>query len=348
MLKDCRGRSMNKDFAVPRWLLTLVGLVLVLVFAVGCGASEDATPAESATTPTVELTVPTPVELVVSPRPVVTNTSEQSGPTVVRPTVTSPVPTFTPLPTETATPTTTPEPASYQVQSGDTLLGIAEDFGVSVEAIALANGAASSDGLTIVVGQVLQIPLCEVHEVVAGNTLAGIALSCGISLDDLVTANISGLASLGSLDSIPLGFVLTIPPERTVVEQIECDPLPERVQVIEHEPANGEGLFCLSEKYGVTTATLLRANLDRLSDGGAYGVTPLLIPPFDGALYSVSSEDIENNIGLSDLAEWYEVETRSITDWNGNRVQEPLSLGQQLLLAGADLVNGPFRFQQSE
>jgi LysM repeat protein len=339
---------MNKESALLRWLFTLTGLVLVLAFAAGCGSSEDATPTRTSTTPTVELTVPTPVELVVSPRPAFTDTPEQSDPTAVRPTVTSPVPTFTPLPTETATPTPTPEPASYHVQSGDTLLGIAENFGVSVEAIALANGAASSDGLTIIVGQVLQIPLCEVHEVVAGNTLAGIALSCGVSLDDLVTENISELARLGSLNSIPLGFVLTIPHERTVLEEIECDPLPEREQVIEYEPATGEGLFCLSEKYGVTTATLLRANLDRLSDGQPYGVTPLLIPPFDGALYSVSSEDIENSIGLSDLAEWYEVETGFITDWNGNRIQEPLSLGQQLLIAGADLVNGPFRFQQAE
>ena len=339
---------MKKESAEPRLLLQLAGIVLVVLLVTGCGSSEDPTPAESAITPPVELTVPTPVELVVSPRPVVTNTPEQSGPTVVRPTVTSPVPTFTPLPTETATLTPTPEPASYQVQSGDTLFGIAEEFDVSVEAIALANGAASSEGLTIVVGQVLQIPLCEVHEVVAGNTLAGIALSCGITLDDLVTANISGLASLGSLDSIPLGFVLTIPPERTILEEIDCEPLPERVQVIEHEPANGEGLFCLSEKYGVSTATLLRANLDRLSDGRAYGVTPLLVPPFDGALYRVSSEDIENGIGLSDLAEWYEVEAGFITDWNGNRVQGPLSLGQQLLIAGANLINGPFRFQQSE
>lgn len=339
---------MNKESSSLRWMFALAGLALLLAFAAGCSSSEDENPTKTATTPTVELTVPTPVELVITPRLVFTDTPDQSGPAAVRPTVTSPVPTFTPLPTETATPTPTPKPASYQVQGGDTLLGIAENFGVSVEAIALANGAASSEGLTIVVGQVLQIPLCEVHEVVSGNTLAGIALSCGVSLDDLVTENISGLASLGSLDSIPLGFVLTIPQERTVFEEIECDPLPERVQVIEHEPATGEGLFCLSEKYGVATATLLRANIDRLSDGQPYGLTPLLIPPFDGALYSVSSEDIENGIGLSDLAQWYEIETGSITDWNGNRVQEPLSLGQQLLIAEAVLVNGPFRFQQSE
>jgi hypothetical protein len=262
--------------------------------------------------------------------------------------VTSPVPTRTPQPTATPTPPPPPAPITYTIKSGDTLLGIAGSFGVSIEALALANGSASPAELSIIVGQELQIPLCEVHQVVAGNTLAGIALSCGISLDDLVTANISDLALLGSLNAIPLGFILFIPPESTIPGELDCDPLPVREQVIEYTPGAGEGIFCLSLKYDVSTTTLLRANTERLVDNDPYGAVPLLIPPFDGALYTVSVEDIENGIGLDDLAAWYEVEVEAITDWNGNGVAEPLIVGQQLLIAGANLSTGPFRFQQPE
>lgn len=331
-----------------RFITILVIVLVVVAVVAGCRSDEDTTPAVTKATVTVEVIIATPVELVVSPRPVATNTREQVEPTVVRPTVTSPVPTLTPLPTETPTATPPPKPTTYVVESGDTLLGIADNFGVSIEALALANGTASPDTLSIIVGQLLQIPLCEVHQVVSGNTLAGIALSCGISLDDLASANISALAELGSLNAIPLGFILYIPPESTIPEELDCDPLPAREQVIEYSPGEGEGIFCLSQKYDVSTTTLLRANTDRLSDGQLYGAVPLLIPQFDSALYSISTEDIENEVGLSELGAWYEVELEAITDWNGNRIDEPLSVGQQLLIAGANLATGPFRFQQPE
>jgi len=323
----------------------LLLLVLGFILLAACGSGEEETPSSPGVTATTELILPTPVELVASPRVVATDTPDSASPTAVRPTVTSPVPTFTPSPTDTPLPTATPEPTSYQVQAGDTLLGISEQYGVSIEALALANGAESPDELSLVVGQILQIPLCQVHEVVAGNTLTGIALSCGVALDDLVSANVSRLASLGSLDAIPLGFILTIPGERTNAEEIDCEALPERQQVIEYMPKDGEGLFCLSQKYGISTDTLLRANAERLSSGQEYGQISLLIPPFDGALYTISSEDVEDDIGITDLVEWYEVEISDITDWNGNRVEEPLTVGEQLLIAGANLANGPFRFQ---
>jgi LysM repeat protein len=339
---------MNGRVVPLRSLVFLLGAVLVLAVASGCGSDEEATPSITEAATAVVVTISTPVELVVSPQPASTNTPEQTDPTTVRPTVTSPVPTRTPQPSATPTPTPPPTPITYTVESGDTLLDIADSFGISIEALALANGSPSPAELAIIVGQELQIPLCEVHQVVAGNTLAGIALSCGIALDDLVTANIGELARLGSLNAIPLGFVLFIPPERSIPVELDCDPLPEREQVIEYPPGADEGIFCLSQKYGVSTTTLLRANPDRLADSGPYGSVPLLFPPSDGALYSISAEDIENGITLVDLASWYEVEVEAITDWNGNIAAEPLMVGQQLFIGGANLAAGPFRFQQPE
>ena len=56
------------------------------------------------------------------------------------------------LPTPTATPTVT----TYTVKSGDTLTGIADQFGMTSDAIQRANNISSPSGLQI--GQVLTIP----------------------------------------------------------------------------------------------------------------------------------------------------------------------------------------------
>ena len=64
----------------------------------------------------------------------------------------SPSPTATASPTPSATPTAT----TYTVKSGDTLSGIADQFGLTPEAIQRANNITSPSGLQI--GQVLTIP----------------------------------------------------------------------------------------------------------------------------------------------------------------------------------------------
>jgi LysM repeat protein len=85
-------------------------------------------------------------------------------PVVVVPTATllatkPPPPTFTPAPATpapTPTPTLTPTPIVYQIQSGDTLLAIAAEFGIPAEAIQEANGIIDPRRLQI--GQELIIP----------------------------------------------------------------------------------------------------------------------------------------------------------------------------------------------
>jgi LysM repeat protein len=62
-------------------------------------------------------------------------------------------------PPDTATPTVTPTPIVYVVQEGDTLLGIALDYGVSVEALQRANGIENPQALRV--GQELIIPTGE-------------------------------------------------------------------------------------------------------------------------------------------------------------------------------------------
>jgi LysM repeat protein len=67
----------------------------------------------------------------------------------------------TPTPEPTATPEPEPEPPAqqvYVVQPGDTLRGIAEEFGVSVDALLDANGLTPEEGDQIRPGQELIIP----------------------------------------------------------------------------------------------------------------------------------------------------------------------------------------------
>lgn len=89
---------------------------------------------------------------------------------------------------------------SYRVQSGDTLSGIAQRYGVTIDAIVTANGLSSR---TIYAGQSLTIPSAGsqaavqpangTYTVQPGDTLSGIAVRFGTTTDALQRAN--GLGS---------------------------------------------------------------------------------------------------------------------------------------------------------
>jgi LysM repeat protein len=68
----------------------------------------------------------------------------------------TPAATVTPQTTPEATPSPTPIRGTYEVQAGDTLSGIADQFGVDLETLAEANDIADPD--LIYPGQVLIIP----------------------------------------------------------------------------------------------------------------------------------------------------------------------------------------------
>jgi LysM repeat protein len=112
--------------------------VMLLVFLTGCGQLITPPPEEK---PAASLPTSTPLATI------------------------PPRATFTPAPATpapTPTPTLTPTPIVYQVQSGDTLLAIAIEFGISAEAIQEANGIVDPRRLQI--GQELIIPGPEVDE----------------------------------------------------------------------------------------------------------------------------------------------------------------------------------------
>jgi spore coat assembly protein SafA len=79
--------------------------------------------------------------------------------------------------------------ATYIVQPGDTLSGIAEMFGVTLAALERANPQITNPNL-IHPGEVVYIPAQHrTYVVQAGDTLSGIAEKFEVSLSDLEKAN---------------------------------------------------------------------------------------------------------------------------------------------------------------
>jgi len=152
-------------------------------------------------------------------------------------------PTLTPTPTVTPTPTHTlvPPEASggvqqrqgvitYTVQTGDTLYGIAEKFGISADTIMWATSGLEYHPDLLKIGQVLTIlPVDGVyHTVVQGDTLASIAEQYGVEVSAIIECEYNNLQSPYTLS---LGQKLIIPggkkPYRPRVVHVYSGPIPE-------------------------------------------------------------------------------------------------------------------------
>jgi len=141
-------------------------------------------------------------------------------------------------PAATALPVEPPVFIRHPVEPGDTLWGLAVQYGVPMAAIQLQNKLGAS---TIVkAGQVLEIPPPDpwkaastywvVYEVAGGDTLSGIAARYGLTTAGLVQAN-----DLASADSLSIGQSLILPlraPAQVLVEA----PAPTDTPIVLHLP----------------------------------------------------------------------------------------------------------------
>ncbi len=119
-----------------------IAVALCVLFVVACGSDNSK-----------ELAQPSPTAIDTAGSAESGNTSDPT------PTTETDAPTPT---TETDVPTNTPTPQgqqTYEVKSGDTLRAIAAEFGVTVEAIVIANSLA--DPNLVFIGQLLLIPTEE-------------------------------------------------------------------------------------------------------------------------------------------------------------------------------------------
>ncbi len=137
----------------------------------------------------------------------------------------------------------------YTVQAEDTMSGIADAFGTSVEAIAQANSI--PDVNLIFEGQVLcvpdspdvPVPSVQSYTVQAGDTLNGIAEAFGTTVEDI--AQINGIED----------------PDLIFEGQVLCVPLSSGAPpLVEHTVRPGDTLSGLAEAFGTTVETIAQIN----------------------------------------------------------------------------------------
>ncbi len=142
------------------------------------------------------------------------------------------------LPAATSLPAEPPVFIRHPVEPGDTLWGLAVQYGVPMAAIQLQNELGAST--VIKAGDVLEIPPPDpweaastywvVYEVAAGDTLSGIAARYGLTTAALVAAN-----DLASADFLSIGQSLILPlraPAQVLVEA----PAPTDTPIVLHLP----------------------------------------------------------------------------------------------------------------
>lgn len=278
-------------------LVSAATLVLIVVGAIGILANLDrggnAAPALTPTQGIAAASTPTqsvqPTQTVAA-APTTTATAE-AQPTPV-PATPIPAPTVTPVPTEPAVATGTPPltapaaakaapspvpaapapvvPGTYVVAPGDTLDAIASRFGTRPDLIAAASGL--TDPAWIVPGQQLFIPDAEgflpdeapfagVWRVVSGDTLDALARRYGASVDEMVVAN-----RLVDRRYIEVGWVLVAPRPGTVQipppvsAPVVVFPSPADIDGEEYTVVEGDTVYSLARRFGVTVDAILEAN----------------------------------------------------------------------------------------
>ena len=218
-------------------------------------------------------------------------TPEGAEPATATPTVTA-TPTFTPTPTPTATPIT------YQIQPGDTLERIAQQYGTTVELLAQQNNIDNVHQIDV--GQILVIPTAIpptatatlvptaaptiastsdayiIYVVVAGDTLSQIAVD-----HNTTVAAIAQLNGITNPRTIFIGQRLRIPsavgtpvgtpaPTATATAILTPTPLPTNVPIT-HFVRAGDTLYGIAAFYGVSVVELAQlngiTNYDQLSVG---------------------------------------------------------------------------------
>lgn len=161
---------------------------------------------------------------------------------------------------------------TYKVQPGDTLTGIAQRYGVTIDAIVAANGLSSR---TIYAGQSLSIPSASsqsapavlpaggTYTVQPGDTLSGIALRFGTTTDALQRANGLGSTAIYAGQSLKIaGPDSAPPPQAQQPAQPPAQPQPQQPQANPgtYNVQPGDSLTAVAARFGMTREALAAAN----------------------------------------------------------------------------------------
>ena len=198
--------------------------------------------------------------------------------------------------------------SEYVVSKGDTLYGIAQKFGTTVDNLKSINNL-TTDSLAI--GQILKIPSEKVsttntYTVKSGDTLYGIAGKYNTTVDELKSLNnlTSNTLSIGQTLKIPSGTTSNNTSTYTVVK--------------------GDTLYGIANKYNTTVDEL--KSLNNLTNNTLSIGEVLKVPSSGNVTYTVKSGDT-----LYSIAREFGTTISAITDLN-NLETTVLSVGQKLLL----------------
>ena len=246
----------------------------------------------------------------------------------------------------------------YIVKKEDTLSGIANRFGISVEKIKHVNGL-TDNGLKT--GMILTIPeswhkdldnmislhpadieLKEVspykyreYVVKNGDSLTSIAGGFGISVTDLKNAN--GLSS----DKVRIGMKLIIPDSQIPMRVVRVSP--NLNDISNYEVKKGDTLSIIASKYRVSIKDLKSAN--NLKSNEVEIGMKLIIPdsqiPMRVVRVSPNLSDINNYVvkkgdTLSMIASKYRVSVRELKSVNDMR-DDKVKVGMRLIIPNSNL-----------
>ena len=205
----------------------------------------------------------------------------------------------------------------YIVRNGDTLYGIANRYGVSVDDLRRYNNL---PGNLLSVGQQLFIPTGQIvddvvgtnydtYVVKTGDNLFNIASRYGISSDEL--RKINNLSS----DTLFIGQQLLVPTGSDVIDS-------NITNYVDYRIVSGDTLYSIANRYGVSVDELKRIN--NLSSNSLSVGQVIKVPVLDTTVYTVKSGDT-----LYSIAREYNVSPNDIMSLNG-LTSNLLSVGQVL------------------
>ena len=169
--------------------------------------------------------------------------------------------------------------ATITVQPGQTLSGIADDYGVSVRQLMQMNGIRDSNHVES--GSRLTVPGPQVsagsgrHRVSLGETLSTIASRYRVRSRDLMVVN-----NIGNANHVEVGQTLKLP-SNAVIAKAKPKPAPIRVVpgASQHTVGRGQTLTQIARAYRLPVATLIDLNAINDPDNVKVGATLYLKSP---------------------------------------------------------------------
>lgn len=202
----------------------------------------------------------------------------------------------------------------YVVRSGDTLSGIAQKFGVTVDNLVEWNDIPNKN--LISVGQALTVKQgTSVYTVKSGDTLSGIAQRFGTTADSLADLN-----EISNPNLIQVG-------QKIKVNGTEKVSAPKKASKT-YKVKSGDTLSEIAQDFGMTTSELAKAN--GINNANLISVGQVL--KVDGSkgkapdkVYKVKSGDT-----LSEIAQDLGVTTKHLKDKNGIKNENLIQVGQKI------------------